>query len=248
METPQPQPHPAAENVMLKPIGYIRSPYRQKFAIPRQPGLVKAARGQLVLQPEFGHPDALRGLEQFSHLWLQFVFHQTQDQGWRNLVRPPRLGGNARLGVYATRSTHRPNPVGLSVVEIGRIQPASRQQKCSEIELIGLDLLDGTPVLDIKPYLPYADALPTATGGFADQSPDAGLTVSFSPPAEQALVAFTQTYPQLAQLIQQVIAQDPRPAYQHEPERVYGMHLYDLNIRWQVRHHHCEVLTITPDQ
>src|SRR5690554_2357523 len=143
-------------------IGYIESPYRQKFAIPRQPGLVKSARGAIRLENEFAHPDCTRGLEEFSHLWVQFIFHETQAQGWKPLVRPPRLGGNEKRGVFATRSTFRPNAIGLSVVELVEVQLSPKPK----LIVRGLDLLDGTPIIDIKPYLPYADAIPNARGGF----------------------------------------------------------------------------------
>lgn len=218
----------------LQPIGYIESPYRQKFAIPRQPGLVKSARGSIRLINEFAHPDCTRGLDAFSHLWVHFIFHETAAHGWKPLVRPPRLGGNAKKGVFATRSTFRPNPLGLSVVELLQIR---YEKNGTWIDIAGLDLLHDTPVVDIKPYLPYSDALTQAQGGFADPSPDAQLAVSFSPEA-LTFIAEQQRYPDLQQFITEVLAQDPRPAYHQRPEatsaldRVYGMHLYHFNIKW----------------
>ncbi|WP_040095556.1 tRNA (N6-threonylcarbamoyladenosine(37)-N6)-methyltransferase TrmO, partial [Aeromonas australiensis] len=149
-------------------LGIIRSPYKEKFAIPRQPGLVKSARARLELLPPYDQPDVLRGIEQFSHLWLSFVFHQTMAQGWHPTVRPPRLGGNERVGVFATRSTFRPNPLGLSVVELHGV---GRERGKLWLELGAVDLLDGTPIVDIKPYVPYADSLPDARGGFAPDAP-----------------------------------------------------------------------------
>ncbi len=152
-------------------IGVIRSPYKEKFAVPRQPGLVKHGGGELHLVAPYNQADAVRGLESFSHLWILFVFHQTMEGGWRPTVRPPRLGGNARMGVFATRSTFRPNPIGMSLVELEGI----RCQKDQVIlELGSLDLVDGTPVVDIKPYLPFAEALPDASASYAQQGAAGG--------------------------------------------------------------------------
>lgn len=141
----------------ITPIAYINTPYKQKFAIPRQPNLVREAHGEIIFENDFADPNCLRGIEQFSHLWLVFVFHETADKGWAPTVQPPRLGGKENMGIFATRSTFRPNPIGLSVVE----NLGWKQQGASlTLQVGGLDLLDGTPILDIKPYLPYADALP----------------------------------------------------------------------------------------
>lgn len=222
-------------------VGFIESPYKQKFAIPRQPGLIPEARGQLVLQPPYADDAIVRGIESFSHLWLVFVFHQTADKGWSPLVRPPRLGGNQKKGVFATRATFRPNPVGLSVVKLEGVQRRGEQLV---LLLSGLDLLDGTPVLDIKPYLPYSDALPEAAGGFADAAPETMMTVSLS---EQAL-AFCQssTIADLQIFIEKVLKQDPRPPYKKQRDEVqsYGMTLYDLNIKWTVDGEHNHVTEI----
>ena len=158
-------------------IGVIRSPYKEKFAVPRQPGLVKSCGGELHLIAPYNQADAVRGLEAFSHLWVLFIFHQTMEGGWRPTVRPPRLGGNARMGVFATRSTFRPNPVGMSLVELQGI----RCQKDQVILQLGsLDLVDGTPVVDIKPYLPFAEALPDARASYAQQAPSADMPVGFT--------------------------------------------------------------------
>ncbi len=214
-------------------IGTIRSPWKEKFAVPRQPGLIQDGGGELHLQPPYNQPEAVRGLEAFSHLWLMFVFHQTMDGGWRPTVRPPRLGGNTRMGVFATRSTFRPNPVGMSLVELTGI----RTEKGGVIlELGSLDLVDGTPVIDIKPYLPFAEAIPDARAGFAQQAPDALMPVTFSPLAQQQMAQHQQQYPHLARFITQVLAQDPRPAYRkgEEPEREYAAWLLDFNVRWYV--------------
>ncbi|MCZ0753527.1 MULTISPECIES: tRNA (N6-threonylcarbamoyladenosine(37)-N6)-methyltransferase TrmO [Aeromonas] len=224
-------------------LGIIRSPYKEKFAIPRQPGLVKSARARLELLPPYDQPDVLRGIEQFSHLWLSFVFHQTMDQGWHPTVRPPRLGGNERVGVFATRSTFRPNPLGLSVVELHGV---GRSRGKLWLELGAVDLLDGTPIVDIKPYIPYADSLPDARGGFAPDAPTPPLCVSFTPEAEQQLQPWLKAHPELRQLVSEVLAQDPRPAYkQGKPDdKVYGVRLFDCNVRFSISEPVCQVLAI----
>ncbi|WP_105199912.1 MULTISPECIES: tRNA (N6-threonylcarbamoyladenosine(37)-N6)-methyltransferase TrmO [unclassified Pseudoalteromonas] len=225
-------------------IGHIRSPYKQKFAIPRQPRLVDTARAQLVLTGEFNHEEFVRGIEEFTHIWVLFRFHETADKGYSALVRPPRLGGNARKGVFATRATFRPNAIGMSAVELLGVDYANGQVT---LQLGGVDLLDGTPVLDIKPYLPYSDALPDASAGFADTRPQTQMTVSFS---EQALAFIATLDPalQLETFITQVLQQDPRPAYKKNKEgtQSYGMTLYDFNIRWQVDGEHNHVEQISP--
>ncbi len=219
----------------LTPIATVHSCYRQKFGIPRQPGLVSAARGALELLPPYNRIEALRGLEQFSHLWVQFIFHQCLREEWKATVRPPRLGGNSKVGVFATRSTHRPNSLGLSVVKLEGI----REEKGRLfLDISGLDLLDGTPVLDIKPYLPYADSLPEASGGFADAAPGS-WPVRFSEQAlQQCLQYEQQTGRPLRLLIEQVLAQDPRPAYhasQPHADRRYGVALWERNVRFRVQ-------------
>ncbi|MBL4910015.1 MAG: tRNA (N6-threonylcarbamoyladenosine(37)-N6)-methyltransferase TrmO [Alteromonadaceae bacterium] len=215
-------------------IATIKSPYQEKFAIPRQPGLVSAAKGQIILQGKANNNELLRGIEQFSHLWLIFVFHGTLAQGWKPLVRPPRLGGNEKMGVLATRSTFRPNPIGMSVVKLDKITPNKQQ---IILHISGLDLLNGTPILDIKPYIPYSDALTTAQAGFAQQAPQTLLSVEFSTLAIKQLAELKQQHPELKLLIEQVLVQDPRPAYKQEKvdDKVYGMTLYDLNIQWQMQ-------------
>lgn len=227
----------------LNPIGILRSPYRQKFAVPRQPNLVREAVGEILFEREFSDPNCLRGLEQFSHLWLVFLFHETAAQGWSPTVTPPRLGGSAKLGVFATRSTFRPNPIGLSVVEYAGWQLRNGQLVLS---VRGIDLIDGTPILDIKPYLPYADALPDARAGYAEAAPAAALSVEFSPAARQQLAQLGNERPELEAFISAVLRQDPRPAVhvRQDREREYGMFLHDLNVRWQVNAGVCLVLGI----
>lgn len=229
-------------------IGQVNSPYKEKFAIPRQPNLVSAAKGTVVLIGDANNHELVRDIEQFSHLWLLFVFNATQAQGWKPLVRPPRLGGNKKTGVLATRSTFRPNPIGMSVVKLERVEQAQVKgiQQCI-LHISGLDLLHGTPIIDIKPYVPYSDAIPHADGGFAQTEPEATLTVTFSAQAQIQLAKYQQEYSELALFIEQVLAQDPRPAYKQKKtdDKVYGMHLYDLNIQWQIKNlTHVEVLNI----
>ncbi|MFO8044985.1 MAG: tRNA (N6-threonylcarbamoyladenosine(37)-N6)-methyltransferase TrmO [Halomonas sp.] len=226
-ETPH---HPP---ITLSPIGVIASDYPDKFGIPRQPGLAPAARASLILVPPFDDPLAVRGLEDFSHLWLTFLFHLSPEQvgakDWTPLVRPPRLGGNAKVGVFASRSTHRPNRLGLSLVELVEIDT----RRGVRLMLGGADLVSGTPVIDIKPYLPWAEARPDARAGFAPEAP-LKLPVAFSDAAMTAL-AKRPDGDSLHELIQQVLAQDPRPAYRQGAEaRLYGVRLRDVDVRFQV--------------
>jgi len=221
-------------------IGIVHSPYREKFGIPRQPGLVDVA-STLELLPPYNRPEAVKGLEGFSHIWITFVFHAVKQAQWRPTVRPPRLGGNERVGVFATRSTHRPNPLGLSVVKLLGIEVDDGKVV---LRLQGADLLDNTPVLDIKPYIPYVDSVPEASAGFAVEAPSARLTVHFSPAAKEACRRHQQRYPGLEGLLSEILAQDPRPAYQAEQLREYGFSLYDLNIRFRAEGSQVEVLTI----
>lgn len=223
-------------------VGYIQSPYKQKFAIPRQPGLIPEAVGYLELEPGFDDDTILRGIDSFSHLWVLFIFHETADKGWSPMVRPPRLGGNARKGVFATRATFRPNPIGLSVVKLEGVERANGKLR---LKLSGIDLLHGTPVIDIKPYLPYSDALPDAAGGFADSAPQTAMTVSFSEQAYQFCLQQNH-YPDLQVFIEKVLKQDPRPSYkkQRDAAQSYGMTLYNYNIKWTVSGEHNHVTEI----
>lgn len=212
-------------------IGIIHSCFKEKFGIPRQPGLAPSACGRLELLPPYNDPVALDGLETCSHIWLQFVFHANSRSEWKPKVKPPRLGGNKSLGVFATRSPVRPSPIGLSVVQLTGI---SRLDGKCWLELAGIDLLDGTPVLDIKPYVPYVDCVPEAFNHLAPAGPE--LVSVELPPDILAWCANyqRQTATDLAQLIREILQQDPRPQYQQpEPERIYGMKLLDLNLRWR---------------
>ena len=226
-------------------IGVIRSPYKEKFAVPRQPGLVKSCGGELHLIAPYNQAEAVRGLEAFSHLWVLFIFHQTMEGGWRPTVRPPRLGGNARMGVFATRSTFRPNPVGMSLVELKDI-------RCHKdrviLELGSLDLVDGTPVVDIKPYLPFAEALQDARASYAQQAPQAEMPVYFTAEISLQLPQLEKRYPRLADFIVEVLAQDPRPAYRKDEEagKTYAVWLLDFNVRWRVTESGFEVFALEP--
>jgi tRNA-Thr(GGU) m(6)t(6)A37 methyltransferase TsaA len=210
----------------VSPVGFVRSCFKEKFAIPRQPQLAPAARGVLELVAPFDQPQAIEGLEQVSHVWLLFVFHQALETQPRLKVRPPRLGGNQSLGVFATRSTHRPNGLGQSVVKLDKVEPG-------RLWLSGIDLLDGTPVLDIKPYVPYADCLPNAVNLIA-AAPPALIEVQWATAAlNDAQSHGLRLQEPLVALIEQCLAQDPRPAYQQPgPERRYGTRLWDLQVRW----------------
>lgn len=230
--------------ISVSSIGTIATPYKEKFAVPRQPGLVSAAKAILTLEPPFDEADALRGLEAFSHVWLIFAFHETMDKGWNPTVRPPRLGGNERLGVFATRSTFRPNPLGLSVAKLDKIEIKNNQCR---IHLSGVDLVDGTPILDIKPYLPYADSLTDAQASYASEAPDTDMPVQFSDDAEQLLIAQQKKHPELKLFISQVLAQDPRPAYKKQKTTAqnYGVKLHEFNVCWTVDNNQTTVTSIT---
>lgn len=217
----------------LAQIGVIHSPYREKFAVPRQPGLADAVTTQLELLPPYNNVHCVRGLEDFSHIWVLFLFHQNPSQKWHPTVRPPRLGGNQRVGVFASRSPFRPNPIGLSVVELVRIH---HDQQRIWLELAGTDLVDGTPIVDIKPYIPFVDSKPLALGGFAPDTPDI-IPVMFARDVEATLSKLELLHPHFRRFIQQVIGQDPRPAYRkgQADDAHYGVHLFDYNVQWQMQ-------------
>lgn len=210
----------------ITPIARIRSDFKEKFGIPRQSGLVEALRADVVFEPEYRVPEAVRGLEEFTHIWLIWEFSQARREGWSPTVRPPRLGGNRRVGVFATRSPFRPNALGLSAV---RLEGVGRDPKLGPVlHVAGADLLDGTPIYDIKPYLPYADARPDAAGGFTDHTPRRPLEVR-CPPALLARLPEEKREALLG-----VLSGDPRPSYQDDPERVYGMAFGAWQVRFSV--------------
>lgn len=207
-------------------IGYIHTQFPEKFGIPRQSGLVEDAIGEIVFEPKFRNPDAVKGIEEFSHLWLLWDFSKAHQQEFHATVAPPRLGGKERRGVFATRSPFRPNSIGLSCVKL--IGVRLDEQKGPFLTVSGVDLLDGTPLYDIKPYLPYADAHPDARGGFGEEHKDAGIPVIFP---EELLVALPE---KLRGTVMDVLAQDPRAAYNKKPDYVYGMAFADYDIRFTV--------------
>ena len=232
-------------SLTIEPIAHIKTPFKEKFVIPRQPGLAPAAEGKVLFEPQYNDPNIIRGIEQFTHLWLIFQFHQTTQQGWSPLVRPPRLGGNEKLGVLATRSTFRPNNLGLSVVTL---KEWDFNQGQLSLTVCGTDLMDGTPIFDIKPYIPYADIIADSQGGFANQAPQASMDTEFSPEARQHLVEAETCHPNLSTLIKQVLAQDPRPAFHKSKpsDRIYGTQLYDYELRWQVQGNKNLVVSLMP--
>lgn len=225
----------------LQPIGIIRTPFAEKFAIPRQPSLAPAARGQIMLEPPYDSAESIAGLEQVSHIWLLFIFHQASSGPQHTRVRPPRLGGNQRIGVFASRATHRPNPLGQSVVRLDKVLPGC-------LHVSGIDLLDGTPIVDIKPYVPYVDAVSDASNQLAPSAPPL-LQVHWQPAAlSAARDAAARLAEPVIELIEQCLAQDPKPAYQQpDPARQYGVQLWDLNIRFHYRQAgHIEVSQVSP--
>jgi tRNA-Thr(GGU) m(6)t(6)A37 methyltransferase TsaA len=210
----------------VSPIGFVRSCFKEKFAIPRQPQLAPAARGVLELVAPFDTGEAVQGLEQVSHVWLLFLFHQALEDRPRLKVRPPRLGGNKSVGVFASRATHRPNGIGQSVVKLDAVEPG-------RLWLSGIDLLDGTPVLDIKPYVPYADSVASAYNRIADAAPRLIEVLWLDDALSQARSHGLRLDQPLVELIEQCLAQDPRPAYQvPPPERRYGARFWDVDVRW----------------
>ena len=226
----------------LDPIGIVRSCFGEKFATPRQPGLCPGAWGELVFHPAYRSPEAVRGLEGFSHIWLVFGFHETASQGWSPTVRPPRLGGNERVGVFASRSTFRPNALGLSLVKLEGIDMEAAEAPI--LRLGGLDLIDGTPVYDIKPYLPYAESVPDARAGFA-AAEIPRLTVEIDEAAEAdfaALPARAQT------LVREALSFDVRPATRADDDRrVFGAMLCGHDVRFVIDGTTCRIISITKE-
>lgn len=217
----------------MKPVAHIRSLFADKFGVPRQGNLAPHVVSEIVFESEFRNPDCVRGIDGFSHLWLIWGFHCNEAAGWSPTVRPPRLGGNTRLGVFATRSPFRPNPIGLSVVKLLSVEEGP------VLRVSGADMVDGTPIYDIKPYIPYADIVQEATGGFTE-TPRELLQVEV---ACSLPVGVTEAW--LAAM-QEVLAQDPRPAYQHDPQRVYYVVLKPWEVSFRVREGRAEVLAVKP--
>lgn len=224
-----PEPSTLPLPLQIEPIGIIHSCFTEKFGIPRQPGMVPAATARLELLPPYNREEMVRGLEQFSHIWVHFLFHQTLAEGWKPTVRPPWLGGKRRVGVFASRSPHRPNHLGLSAV---RLIAIAREKGRLFLDLSGVDFLDQTPVVDIKPYVPYSDCLAVASCGYAHGEQPA-VTITFSSEASAFCAAYhRETGRDVLQLIREMIGHDPRPASQKKTRSRFGMLLWDVNVRW----------------
>lgn len=221
------------EQLTMHIIANIHSDFPTKFGIPRQSGLVEELTAQIVFTPDYRAPEAVRGLEDFSHIWLIWQFSKAVREHWSPTVRPPRLGGNTRMGVFATRSPFRPNAIGLSCVRLLKVEPNTPEGPV--LTVAGADLMDGTPILDIKPYIPYADCQMEATGGFTDTAGEFLLKVEF-PPELLSMVPEDRREALIG-----VLRHDPRPSYQRKPERVYGMEFAGVNVRFKVAG---EVLTV----
>lgn len=214
------------QDATMRFIARVHTAFSEKFGIPRQSGLAPSLRARIVFEPAFRRPEALRGLEGFSHIWLIWQFSEAVRDTWQPTVRPPRLGGNARMGVFATRSPFRPNAIGLSAVKLEGIEWDAPDGPVLIVS--GADLLDGTPLFDIKPYIPFADCLPEAVGGFAAERPEGLLQVSLPEQIAASLPAG------VADMLREVLACDPRPSYQHDPERIYGMAFGGYNVTFTV--------------
>ncbi len=224
--------------IEIQPIGRINSCYVEKFGIPRQPGLVTKAEATVEMISPYDRIEMFKELEQFSHIWIVFQFNDVIEEGWRPTVRPPGLGGQLRVGVFASRSPHRPNNIGISAVKLLRI---TQSESSLKLDIEGGDFLDGTPVLDIKPYVPFADCINKAHGGYSAKGISA-IDVSFSDGATVFCKKYyNQTGRNLAGVIEQVLHQDPRPANQRARKVNYGMQLWDVNIRWKVKEEGFEV-------
>lgn len=226
------------ENTTLRVIARIHSEFPTKFGIPRQSGLVESLRATIVFEPEFRSTEALRGLEGYSHLWLIWQFSESVGREWSPTIRPPRLGGNRRMGVFASRSPFRPNPIGLSSVKLEEINLHTPDGPTLVVS--GADLMDGTPIYDIKPYLAYVDSHPEATGGFALQSKEGVLSVEL----EEALASKLDA--RQRQALCDLLAQDPRPAYQHDPDRVYHFEFAGMSVSFTVDGDRLTVTALEP--
>lgn len=222
----------------IRIIAHIHTDFPAKFGIPRQSGLIEELKGTIVFEPEYRNPDALRGIEGFSHLWLIWQFSEAIRERWQPMVRPPRLGGNTPMGVFATRSPFRPNPIGLSSVRLAGVE--ATEAHGIVLHVAGADLMDGTPIYDIKPYLPYTDSHPDATGGFAEPLRAHALTVSFPDELLQRLP------PDRREAAVALLAHDPRPSYQNDPQREYGVYFAGHNIIFFVDGERLRVEDVAP--
>ena len=224
----------------MNPIARIRTDFPEKFGIPRQPGVVESLKGRIVFEPEYRNPDMIRGLEEFSHLWLIWEFSENLDEEgkarWSPTVRPPRLGGNERLGVFATRSPFRPNPIGLSVVKIDNVEFNTSEGPV--IHVLGADMVDGTPIYDIKPYIPYADSIPDAKGGFTDNMEYKTLGVIWE-------IDKKGIPEDVCKSLEGILSNDPRPHYQNDPDRIYGMSYAGYEVKFKVTDETLTVLSVS---
>ena len=223
-------------NYQFRPIAYIHSDFPDKFGIPRQSGLAQSLKSTLIFEPDFRFPDAFRGLEDYSHIWLIWGFSEYKHSRWTPTVRPPRLGGNTRKGVFATRAPFRPNPVGLSSVKLDKIE--FTKEHGPVLHISGADLMNGTPIFDIKPYLPYVDSHPDALNGFANSIKDYALHVT--DPHE--MLSYVPIEKRSA--IIEILSQDPRPSYQEDPKRIYGLRFSDYEIKFRVEKNILYILSI----
>ncbi len=221
---------------VIKPVAYIETDFDEKFGIPRQSGRVPSLTGKIVFLPQYRNPDALRGIEDFSHLWLIFDFSKSHREEWSPTVRPPRLGGNTRVGVFASRSPFRPNPLGLSSVKLEKIEHDERNGDVLIVS--GVDLLNGTPIFDIKPYIPYSDSHPEAFGSYADEMSSHCLSVTF-PDEFLALIPKEKR-----EAVIDCLADDPRPSYQNDPDRIYNMNFAGFDIHFTVSENELKVIGI----
>jgi len=227
----------------LEPIGILHSPFKEKFGIPRQAGLIQSCSAEIELYPPYNDINAVKGLEEFSDIWLIFAFHQNQNRPWKPLVRPPRLGGNRKMGVFASRAPFRPNNLGLSRIALRKIEHSKGKLR---LIIACPDMVDGTPIYDIKPYIHYADSNAEAKCGFAPDAPEQKLKVTFTPSAQEDLNNLPDmAYPELKHTIVEILQYDPRPAYKtdHAPT-TYGFKLYNLNIVWKFEEGRVSVLSI----
>ena len=222
-------------------IATVHSCYKEKFGIPRQAGLSESAESVIELLPPYNNMDYVRELEGFSHIWVIFIFHEHLNHEIKPTIRPPRLGGNKRVGVFASRSPFRPNPVGLSVVKLNKID---NDKNKIILHVSAADFVDGTPVIDIKPYIKYADSPESVFSSYADLAPENKLVVNFSTNSKLFINTARNEYPELEKLISETISLDPRPAYVSDSDKVYGIRLYDFNIKWKVSKGSAEVLQI----
>lgn len=224
----------------IKPIAFIRTEFPEKFGVPRQSGLARNLKGRIIFEPEYRNPDALRGLDGFSHIWLIWEFSANRTTSpWQPTVRPPRLGGNAHMGVFATRSPFRPNPLGLSCVKIHSVELSTPDGPV--VTVLGADLMDGTPIYDIKPYIRYADSRPEAVCGYVDALEERSLKVVFTSELS-AKIADTEVIPSLVETLRL----DPRPSYHDDPQREYGLSFAGYNIRFHVSGNVLEVTDVAP--